>query len=869
MAIRSDPYPGAGITNITARPGDWGAEVESRSSNRFNPNESPEDAVIRLFQANAGIDQISQLTGIPAPQIAQIINNYTGTDTLFNNQRIQPPPAGAGVETEFEEEAVTELPFGQVDTEQITAMDFTPTRPSLIDSADGIGTQALMAMDPSITSNSPEAGEARNLEQKIMKTGTDVYGLNTDDPNLIQTANVMSLDVLDGLQDDEEGISDDVKDQVLQDIGLHNVFENENIDMKDRIDFFKHYIAETLGLNYDDLKKSPDEGMPFLAAGAAMLQASKDGESRMAGLGKAFISYGMTRAQMAKVGDKEAAAYMMKAFDLGLEAHKMAKAGSTGSTATDWVNIGGVPYLMPKETIMQLGQLAPGMARPWKESDEKREYYGVPKLLPNGLVGIEHKYLTDAQAEKARTDLDFDLKDKGYDVKPLEGGATALNKQVLYKPEGSETFQPILQADWLALPAEQRGTYKDPAQMVQVWDMEKGTSGWANKLELDPTSNTFKEYTDENGLKQAKYIPHTTARSWEVGQDGTITFMEGPQGMVEGGMNSRTLARKIKDDTNILRTLDTDTTKTLKLLDRARDYARPGLFGRFGEVGGSLGNLIGSFSDFSKGWQDTLPKDVKRSDYKQLRDDFTAQYWNEIKEYGWVGKLMQTGIGRDQIMGTLFSLALASAQLLNSQKGRDISNYDLQRFLQRAGANAGTVVGFTAMLNDLEEDILDNFSNVFEKQKLYQLQVPDKEGGSKGHLEALGGVFASGGPYDISNAALEGRREELRKRKISLGQEFDLQFEESSYTPPVSYSQFRIKLRGDKSGNGERLEVNKSSNKPMPWSRIASDIFYQAYDLNTDEAQRADIIEMILSDNFNEGDPAIDNFLTWYGTLLQ
>ena len=55
----------------------------------------------------------------------------------------------------------------------------------------------------------------------------------------------------------------------------------------------------------------------------------------------------------------------------------------------------------------------------------------------------------------------------------------------------------------------------------------------------------------------------------------------------------------------------------------------------------------------------------------------------------------------------------------------------------------------------------------------------------------------------------------------------------------------------------------------MPWSRIASDIFYQAYDLNTDEAKRADIIEMILSDNFNEGDPAIDNFLTWYGTLLQ
>ena len=168
MAI-GGPYPGAGITNIIGQQGNpMGGVVESRSSNMFNPNETPEDAVLRLWQANAGIDQIAQLTGISSTQIAQIINNYTGADTRMNNQFIQPLPAGAGVETEFEEEAVTELPFGEIDTEQITAMNFAPTRPDLIDSAEGIGTQTLMAMDSSITSDSSEAGEARNLEQKIM-----------------------------------------------------------------------------------------------------------------------------------------------------------------------------------------------------------------------------------------------------------------------------------------------------------------------------------------------------------------------------------------------------------------------------------------------------------------------------------------------------------------------------------------------------------------------------------------------------------------------------------------------------------------------------------------------------------------------------
>ena len=248
-----EQYPGAGITTITGRQGSPIANTEVQSYPQgFEQAEQPlgtqsvEDTIISLYRTNTPIDVISQQVGVPSDHVVAVINEHQQTPSQFT-----PSAAPPGVETEFEQETITDLPFEQIDTEQIT------TSPDLL--SDGLGTQALMAMDPSITANSPEAGEARNLEQKIMRTGTTVYGLNTEDPDVIQTGNVLSLDVLDGLQDDEEGISDDVKNQVLQDIGLNDVFTNENISMEDRIDFFKHYIAETLGLDYDDLKKSPDE----------------------------------------------------------------------------------------------------------------------------------------------------------------------------------------------------------------------------------------------------------------------------------------------------------------------------------------------------------------------------------------------------------------------------------------------------------------------------------------------------------------------------------------------------------------------------------------------------------------------------------
>ena len=869
MAIRSDPYPGAGITNITARPGDWGAEVESRSSNRFNPNESPEDAVIRLFQANAGIDQIAQLTGIPSPQIAQIINNYTGTDTLFNNQRIQPPPAGAGVETEFEEEAVTELPFGQVDTEQITAMDFSPTRPDLTDSAEGIGTQALMAMDSSLTSDSSEVGEARNLEQKIMKTGTDVYGMNNDDPDVIQTGNALALDQIDSLEEDNQGISNVTKDQVLGDIGLHNVFENENIGLKDRIDFFKHYIAENMGLNYDDLKKAPDEGMPYLMAANALLQASKDGESRMAGLGKAVISFGMTRAQMDKVGDKEAAAYMMKAFDYGLEAHKMAQVGTTDSLG----NIGQyiVPTVSDEPILMgdkeALAYQRQGLnLRKYSETKENPKRYAVPKWNAN-KTGVVYEYRTMSPTAADNLQIDSDLSLAGYKVNEVD--TTAMRTFGFIKSPDGDVEQISMQ-EYLTLPAtDPRKEYEfTKAQDVQsVFDLQEGIAKFVSKGDLLKNPRI----TLVSGEEVDRYQPNTMLKTTTILPDGTVEIMEGGASGIKGYVGSRAQFGEVRETREKLINLDLGTRKVLDSIDLVRGIAKKGLFGSPANFLSATGNLIASTRDAYDAYRDDLVESgraIKGQSYDTLYADFKARYEDEISNYAWYGKLEDMGIQKDRITAAMFGLAISSAKLLAEQKGRDISNADIERFMQEIGANASSLLGFESIINDLEYKVLRNYQRQAGPDGIYrdtQLMV-DNPGGPDlpqiGNLTVPGQYFAPGGRGEKTQAFINERLKALDIETTDVSTATG----GTVTAPPIdTYTSFNRKLRKDKSGAGAKLALLESTGETITWGKLAKQIIYD--ELHNDPAVVQQITIQRIKDAFPDTDAGIadmEEFMKWY-----
>jgi len=863
MAI-GDPFPGAGITNIIGQQGNpMGGVVESRSSNMFNPNETPEDAVLRLWQANAGIDQIAQLTGIPSPQIAQIINNYTGADTRMNNQFIQPLPAGAGVETEFEQETITDLPFEQIDTEQIT------TRPDLI--SDGLGTQALMAMDSSLTENSPEVGEARNLEEKIIKTGTDVYGLNTEDPDVIQTGNVLSLDVLDGLQDDEEGISDDVKNQVLQDIGLNDVFTNENISMEDRIDFFKHYMAETLGLNYDDLKKSSDEGTPFLMAGAAMLQASKDGESRMAGLGKALISFGTTRSQLARIADKEAAAYMMKAFDLGLESHKIAQVGTKdglGNIGQYIVpSVSSDPILMGDKEALAF-QRAGLNLRKYSETKENPKRYAIPKWNANktGVV-YEYRTMSPTAAGNAEKQIDSDLLNAGYRVNEVD--TTAMRTFGFIKSPDGEVEQISMQ-EYLTLPAtDPRKEYEfTKAQDVQsVFDLEEGIAKFVSKGELLKNPRI----TLANGEEVDRYQPNTMLKTTTILPDGTVEIMEGGASGVKGYLGSRQQLGEIRETREKLLNLDLGTRKVLDNIDLVRGIARKGLFGRPAAVMSAFGNIIASSQEAYEVYRDDLVEQgraIKGQTYDSLYENFKEKYEDQIMNYAWAPKLIDSGVQKDRITAAMFGLAISSAKLLAEQKGRDISNADIERFMQEIGANASSLLGFESIINDLEYKVLRNYQRQAGPDGIYrdtQLMIDNPAGPDLpqiGNLTVPGQYFAPGGRGEKTQAFID---ERLKALDIETTQVSTATGGTVTVPPIDTYSSFSRKLRKDKSGAGDKLAKLESTGETVTWSKLAKQIIYD--ELHNDPNVAQQITIQRIKDAFPDTDAGIadmEEFMKWY-----
>ena len=69
------PYIGPGVTTVVGDPDNpWGGQVQPGQQNTYNPNETPEQAIVRLNRIGVPLDQIAQLTGAPPDQIAQVLS---------------------------------------------------------------------------------------------------------------------------------------------------------------------------------------------------------------------------------------------------------------------------------------------------------------------------------------------------------------------------------------------------------------------------------------------------------------------------------------------------------------------------------------------------------------------------------------------------------------------------------------------------------------------------------------------------------------------------------------------------------------------------------------------------------------------------
>jgi hypothetical protein len=857
MAINMG-YPNAGITSVTGQQGNpMGGVQQPVNTNQFNPQESIEDTIIRLYQTNVPIDQIAQMTGTDPAMVAQVINNSTGADTMSN---MRPPPAPGGPQMDMPQETFNpNLSSGP------------PPRPK------GVGTQALVAINPGYARENPDAvGEAEKVDAQIQRATRDVFGIGVENPDLVQELNAVELSVLEDFESEGDGqssgVSGAVQENALLKIGLNDIFTNADIGLEDRIDFFKHYIAETMGLPYDNLKEAPDQGMPYLAAASALLNASKSGDSRMSGIGQALVSFGTTKRQIERVNNKDAQNLLMTSFNLGLESLKIAQSGAKGGVG----NIG--QYIVPSissEPILMGDKEAMGYQRSglnlqkYSETKENPKQYAIPTYNADksGVV-YEYKEMTPTQAAAKADTLDSDLLAAGYTVNAVDQ-TNARTMGFIKSPDGD--VEQISMQEYLTLPtSDPRKEYEfmKAGDTQSVFDLEEGIARIVPKSEVLKNPMT----TLPNGQTVERYVPNTMMKTTTINPDGTVTMMEGAAGSVKGYAGSRAQLGEIRETREKLINLDLGTRKVLDNVDLIKTIAKEGLFGGPAGFLSSTGNYIASTREAYKVYRKDLVENgraIKGQSYDTLYNNFADKYEQEIMNYAWAPKLEAMGIQKDRITAAMFGLAISSAKLLAEQKGRDISNADIERFMQEIGANASSLLGFQSIVNDLEYKILRNYQRQAGPDGIYrdtQVMIDNPKGADLPQV----GSLSVGNQYFAPGGRGEKTQKYIDERLKALGIDNDKRSVASAgvdafVPPPDTYSSFSRKLKQDKSGTGAKIAQVESTGETISWNKLAKQIIYD--EVHGDPATSQQITIQRIKDAFPDtpaGREDMEEFMKWY-----
>jgi hypothetical protein len=593
----------------------------------------------------------------------------------------------------------------------------------------------------------------------------------------------------------------------------------------------------------------------------------------MAGLGKALIGFGTTKKQLERVRNKDAKDLLMTSFNLGLESMKIAQSGTKGGVG----NIG--QYIVPSvssEPILMGDKEALAYQRQglnlqkYSETKENPKQYAIPKYNSDksGVV-YEYKEMTPTQAATRGENLDSDLLAAGYTVNPVDS-TNARTMGFIKSPDGE--IEQLSMQEYLTLPtSDPRKEYEfmKAGDTQAVFDLEEGIARIVPKSEVLKNPLT----TLKNGETVNRYVPNTMMKTTVVNPDGTITMTEGAAGDVKGYAGSRAQLGEMRETREKLINLDLGTRKVLDSVDLIKSIAQKGLFGNPAGVMSAFGNIIASTQEAYEVYRrDVLIPNgaaIKGNSYDTLYTNFADKYEAQIMNYAWAPKLIDAGVEKDRLTAAMFGLAISSAKLLAEQKGRDISNADIERFMQEIGANASSLLGFESIINDLEYKVLRNYQRQAGPDGIYrdtQVMIDNPDGADLpqvGSLSVGNQYFAPGGRGEKTQTFID-------ERLKALGIENDQRSVASAgvdafVPPPDTYSSFSRKLKQDKSGAGSKIAEIESTGETISWSKLAKQIIYD--EVHGDPATSQQITIQRIKDAFPDtpaGREDMEEFMKWY-----
>jgi len=507
----------------------------------------------------------------------------------------------------------------------------------------------------------------------------------------------------------------------------------------------------------------------------------------------------------------------------------------------------------------------------YSETKENPKQYAIPVYNSDksGVV-YEYKEMTPTQAAARGENLDSDLLAAGYTVNPVDS-TNARTMGFIKSPDGE--VEQISMQEYLTLPgSDPRKEYEfmKAGDTQSVFDLEEGIARIVPKSEVLRNPLT----TLENGQEVNRYVPNTMMKTTVINPDGTITMTEGAAGDVKGYAGSRAQLGEMRETREKLNSLDLNTRKTLDSVDLIKSIAKEGLFGGPAGFMSSTGNLIASTKEaYNVYRKDVLVPNgsaIKGNSYDTLYANFADKYEKEILNYAWAPKLIDAGIQKERLTAAMFGLAISSAKLLAEQKGRDISNADIERFMQEIGANASSLLGFQSIINDLEYKVLRNYNNQAGPDGIYRdthIMIDNPEGADLPQI----GSLTVGNQYFAPGARGEKTQTFIDERLAALGRESQQNSIATGgmsavMAPPVdTYSSFNQKLKEDQSGTGQKITKLESTGETISWSKLAKQIIYD--ELVGDPGTSQQITRQRIKDAFSDTDAGrteMEEFMKWY-----
>jgi hypothetical protein len=700
------PFIGPGVTTITGdRNNPFGGTVTSQNTNMVMPNESPEQTIMRLSRSGLAVDQIAQLTGLPQDQIAMQVSLMQGQRPTVPTQQ----PEGIGIESLMEDNESPELSNYVEQGGSISDLIQTNIDPNLPPTSiltEGAIALGLEDMNLDLSEEEAEALDAENDPEKkvIMASAAGASSRGAEDKDALDTF------------------------QAMTDISA-------TLDPKERLKVYKDAAAQFY--NVDDIKElitKPDEGLPFLVAGAALIQAGEKGESWGTALSTALSKYAVSKRKGERDYEKTLTSLDIQrkqnidnfALQMYLADVKDQRALSRSLMTADRQpykvgNNANPEYLTDSEVAIRTrgGEAI----LPWRAEDGNVKEYT--------LFVDENKDGQPDNNAAARTEL---LSVVGAQNKQAEGfivreGNLTKGKK-LYMVNGKSMMMSETELEgFLEENPQAQPLIVGTASVKEVIEKSTGL----------PTFVSAQELMSPRGREL--YAP--------VGEENMVVL--GPNGepiLIKGDGSALTASLAGKERKRVQQFLiqnDTSRNQVIKtrqsIVDLFNEAERKGAALTFGTAGGltTLGKrfidevdqLKTVFTDPKQGYN--LYTDANGNgvldpgEEKQSFEKYSKQFDEKITNSNLGKFLLNSGLSRKRVNSLVLTLALQSAATDN-QKSRDISDKDMERWLTRAGAYATSPTEFLTLIDDLTLSVMNKHEIALDNELKYALGTPGPDG---------------------------------------------------------------------------------------------------------------------------------------------